>query len=666
MLKIPFKLITFWLMIWILLSNCSEREYKNIFDPANTAPGEWSPKNLQVRQVSIAEIQLGWRKVNPDITGFVIDRRIGDGEWEQNVAILTAAELSWSDTTFALNTPCYYRVYAVAEEQLSQPALISINPLIPEPAILEYQQLKDTEVQLVWADRSDGEQGFIIDRKINTNDWEIGIDTLPANSTEWIDSDVNVEQDLQYHVYAYYREYTSRKTTYSMTTSFPAPQDFKLSVISSSQIKLSWQAHPFNNISEYRIERGTDFTDFTQIGMVSGAVTEYTDNTVDNTHFYRYRMYAVTTQNQSAYTNVKKIEWKGPFTYQWSGFHDAQINSVAIHPEGLQTASVGADKILKVWNNLTGELLWSGSHSSWIKQVEYNVAGTKILSYSDYEFKVWEAVSGAELYMGSHTGNLNDVHLSQDGQYIISGGGTTVSLWNAENGTNLWTTVNYPDASYDNQKTVSAVAISPDNSMIAACGDYYSKLNLWQTSTKNLLWYNTMQVAYCLKFSPDNKWLFFGGKNNMIVMDVNNYGSTIWSVQGTANFMNVKINPNGTQVLTVKTDLIGTAKYAQVWNYQTGGLIWENSDLMAATYNPTGSLVAGATCSWDGITIYVLQSADGSEFWHGSHEVFQGSPNYYIYGIAFSADDRYLATGGGPGEIKLWKSGYDWEVSDAD
>jgi WD40 repeat protein len=666
MFRVLFRLITFLLMVLLFLPSCSDREYKNIFDPENTAPGEWSPKNLQISQISISEVQLGWRKVHPDITGFVIDRRIGDGEWEQNVAILTAAELSWSDTAFALNTPCYYRVLSVAGEQLSQPALISINPIIPEPQILSSEQVNDTEVKLIWSDRSDGEQGFIIDRKVNENDWEVGIDTLPANSTEWVDSNVNIDQSLQYHLYAYYQEYTSRKAAYSMTISFPAPQNFRITVVSPTQVKISWQAHPFNNISEYRIERSTDLTDFTQVGSVSGAATEYADATVDNTHVYRYRVYAATAQNQSTYTNVKKIEWKGPFTYQWSGFHDTQINSVDIHPEGVQTASVSSDKILKVWDNRTGELLWSGSHSSWVKKVEYNLAGTKILSYSDYEFKVWDATSGAELFMGSHTGNLNDVHFSQDGQYIISGGGTTVSLWDAENGTNLWTVENYPDASYDDQKEVSAVAISPDNSLIAACGDYYSKLNLWQTSNKSLLWYMTRQEAFCLKFSPDNKWLFVGSKNWMTVMDVNNYGQTIWSVQGTANFMNVKINPNGTQVLTVKTDQIGTPKSTQVWNYQTHGLVWENSDLMAPTYNSAGSLIAGATCSWGGITIYVLNSSNGSLFWAGSHEVFQGSPNFYIYGIAFSADDRYLATGGGTGEIKLWKSGYDWEVSDED
>lgn len=58
------------------------------------------------------------------------------------------------------------------------------------------------DLQLTWTDNSDNETGFYVQRGPNGSDWTT-VATLVANTTQWIDTNVDTGQTLYYRVLAY-------------------------------------------------------------------------------------------------------------------------------------------------------------------------------------------------------------------------------------------------------------------------------------------------------------------------------------------------------------------------------------------------------------------------------------------------------------------------------
>ena len=89
------------------------------------------------------------------------------------------------------------------------------------------------------------------------------------------------------------------------TPALAKPTSFVATVVSSSEINLSWTASTDPNVSEYRVERcqGSSCVDFAQIGVVSE--TTYSDTGLSPNTSYRYRVRAADgSGNVSGYTTV--------------------------------------------------------------------------------------------------------------------------------------------------------------------------------------------------------------------------------------------------------------------------------------------------------------------------------------------------------------------------
>jgi len=87
------------------------------------------------------------------------------------------------------------------ENELTTPEIQTVN----KPTNLKFNQTLDSKIRIEWADNSNNEEVFIVEKKIGSSSFNF-LKTLPANSTYYNDDDVNINN----YSYISYRVYASK------------------------------------------------------------------------------------------------------------------------------------------------------------------------------------------------------------------------------------------------------------------------------------------------------------------------------------------------------------------------------------------------------------------------------------------------------------------------
>ena len=148
------------------------------------------PTNLEIMQTSQNELQISWEDNSIGEDGFIIDKKIGEGSWDKKYRNLSPNTSGFIDQT-ELFTTVSYRAYAFTGDSDTETIENSILPTLPAPDSLILTKPDPNKIKLTWLDKSSGEQGFFIDRKIGGMDWETEYADVDSNFTTWID-DINL------------------------------------------------------------------------------------------------------------------------------------------------------------------------------------------------------------------------------------------------------------------------------------------------------------------------------------------------------------------------------------------------------------------------------------------------------------------------------------------
>jgi YVTN family beta-propeller protein len=289
----------------------------------NAARAIDDPYNAVVDSVSVGERPVGVAMTPNGDYVYVTNQGADTGD-----AIEEDTEDDSANGTVSVIRTSDYSVTSIDMTDENGPAsfgqfIASISP--PEvPTGLDATVESNDQIDLSWQDNSSDESGFKIERKEGSKQTYTEIATVGPNVTSYSDSGLEPRSDYSYRVRAYNKHGDSNYSDEIEATSIKAPTDFRATDTSHSRIRLSWKDNSYGE-SGVEIERmqvsenndsGTDDDDseetssataitgsFTKIDEVGANVTSYSDGDLEPYTTYRYRVRAVTADDESGWSN---------------------------------------------------------------------------------------------------------------------------------------------------------------------------------------------------------------------------------------------------------------------------------------------------------------------------------------------------------------------------
>ena len=288
----------------------STREYKLSADVPD------SPKYLTIDITSPTSFTLNWYDNSNNESGFIIERRTGNGSFVE-IATVPANTTYYTDSTVTSSSNYTYRVTAFnpfgkARSYTSEVAA-SASLLTEPPVSLTVTPVSSRQIDLSWTYADYSNHSTAIERKRGKDgDWQI-VDILDTGFSSYSDTNLSSDTEYFYRVKAvidenvFSRPYPREEAENGIYTKLLTPKDLKASWQSSGIIKLEWSGI-LSFDSELIIERKTENSNFVPIETISPYDLKWYDTGVENDRNYTYRVKSVNSYNSSDYSNEASVE----------------------------------------------------------------------------------------------------------------------------------------------------------------------------------------------------------------------------------------------------------------------------------------------------------------------------------------------------------------------
>jgi titin len=346
-----------------------------------------APTELHIVEIGIKFVRLAWNDVAGE-SGYKIERRIdGSTEWKQ-IGTTDANITTFRDEDPALQfgKTYIYRVRANNAE-LNSPYSNPVAAKIPggdvkpvAPRELRVTGVTATSVSLAWLNVP-YETGYEIQRRLDGSspDSFAKIGETAANVTTFTDTNVEAGKTYIYRVIAFNNIGRSdpSNTAFATIPGGPVrparPTELHVTSITRTSVSLAW-----NDVAGekgYEIQRRLDGSPdgFAKIGETGENVTTFTDNNVENTKTYIYRVIAFNDVGRSEPSNNAAATIPA-------------AEGAPARPTELHVTSASASAISLAWNNVANELGYeiyrrvaeSGSFLTSVGEV-----GADVLTFTD-------------------------------------------------------------------------------------------------------------------------------------------------------------------------------------------------------------------------------------------------------------------------------------------
>ncbi|HET6250034.1 MAG TPA: ELWxxDGT repeat protein [Tepidisphaeraceae bacterium] len=613
--------------------------------------------------VSSQEIDLTWADSPTNTDSSVrIQRSTSSGFTTiDETVVLVGGATHFNDTGIVPGTTYYYRIYTQNAGGTSAAVTVSSAttgaPAAPArlAAVAAGGSQSGLEVDLSWADNSNNETGFTLQRSLVANFSTIDATfTLAANATAYSDTTVAPSLTYYYRIRSFNAAGNSAFAAVGpvvVPTTIPtAPSGLQLAAVSSSEIDLQWIDNSSNE-TQFSIERAVLDGPFIQIGTVAANVTSYADTTAAPNTVYQYRIRALTANSPSGYSNTAQATTLPAQTASLV----ADINTTPSSP----TASSSDPTAIVTMNGL-GYFAAHDSSGNWgIWQTDGTAAGTTLITYTNGTPTVM-TVSGSHLYFLS---DGNSQLWTSDGTAVgtqlvydlgVSGSSTACAMVNM-NGTLIFT----PDglSVWSSNGTSSGTAklatvtttlqyLSAPVSLVVAGNrtffggsDGTHGLELWATDGTVAGTGMVADIFAGANGSFPSNLTAYNGKL-MFVANDNIHGRQLWSSDGTAagTALVADIDPVDHAPIIQSLAVFNNYVYFGANNNQNVGL-WRTDGTAAGTveiatgFMPTGLVNVNGTLYFAGMnTVATLYKSDGTLAGTQSIENIPGStstqPNY--------------------------------------
>ncbi len=173
------------------------------------ADGPMKPSELSASSPTLDQINLSWTDNSSDEGGFRIERSSNGADWAV-IGQVAADTTTYSDTGLPCNTSYSYRVQAFRSSDGLNSAYSNVAsastrscPAPDAPTNLTAQVVSPTQIDLSWADNSDNESDFRIERLPGGSSSWSQIATVDANATTYSNTGLSCGTSYSYRVRAH-------------------------------------------------------------------------------------------------------------------------------------------------------------------------------------------------------------------------------------------------------------------------------------------------------------------------------------------------------------------------------------------------------------------------------------------------------------------------------
>jgi subtilisin family serine protease len=178
-------------------------------------------------------------------------------------------------------------------------------PGLDTPTNFTATAVSSSRINLAWTDNATAETGYRIERSTDgVNFTQIAI--LPANNTAYPNQSLPAGTTYHYRVRASGGALQSPYSSVATATTQPAPgapTNLTATAVSPSRINLVWTDNAVNEIG-FKIDRSTDGTNFSQVGVVGPNTTTFANMNLLSSTLFFYRVRAYDGPNHSAFSNT--------------------------------------------------------------------------------------------------------------------------------------------------------------------------------------------------------------------------------------------------------------------------------------------------------------------------------------------------------------------------
>ena len=287
-------------------------EYYTVGSTIVTIPS--AATSLSATAVSSSSIDLAWTDNASDEDGFIVERS-ADGTNFNLIGSIGADVSAYSDNGLNASTLYYYRVIAFntagssVSSNIANATTIATVTIPSAATSLSATATSSSSIDLAWTDNAPDEDGFNVERSADGTNFNL-IGSIGADVTAYSDNGLNASTLYYYRVIAFNSAGSSafsniaNATTLGSAVTIPdAPSSLSATAASNSSIDLAWT----DNASDedgFNVERSADGTNFNLIGSIGADVSTYSDNGLNASTLYYYRVIAFNTAGSSAASNI--------------------------------------------------------------------------------------------------------------------------------------------------------------------------------------------------------------------------------------------------------------------------------------------------------------------------------------------------------------------------
>ena len=392
------------IMILLVVWACTDLDHSNPFDP------DWGEvtalNNVSLEVKKIDQIKVIWDSdyLNKDGYTFQIDRKIGDGTWQEKYKLFTKDTYNFIDSLAGINETNYYRVRVGYDENLSKPVEASVFNYFPSPTNINLTRIDLNTIQLRWSDNSNGEDGFIIDRYAD-GAWNDSLALITENIESWTDSTIVLNDSIRYRIWAYRKDVRSTAPASEwIDTKIPAPSNFTAESADITTVHISWTDNS-NGEEAFKVEKKTGDGAWVDYYTAPADSTSWTDHNADLNETIQYRMYAFKGAAKSDYAVSNSVDNTFPEPTNLV-LNQMDLNSVRLD---WTDNSLGEDGFIIDRRNSSG--VWENDHQLLSGNTEYWTDSPVDINDSlAYRIRAYKDVFAVRYFSGYSTANVNDIN----------------------------------------------------------------------------------------------------------------------------------------------------------------------------------------------------------------------------------------------------------------